>query len=393
MTDTTPKTNLTTESPFGLRKMADTALKSNLIPYNPFSSSKALSTTPVPNPATASPFGLCKLPHTTSSPNPTITSPFGDSETAPTHNPATNSQFGVFNMLETICTPNSATISPSGGFKMTDTARPPNLAPESLISTVKMPTEYIFSKSNFPTSNTGDSKAKGFFGNLYEQARQSKSISFGFGPTGSSPSLLAPFKLTGFDTGNEDSLKTYNSAIFNESKLAPVEPGFSPEMAIAEELSNTDQPMVPIDHYQPKNDSLSSFFKSFQTDNAFPLANIMVNSSTQQTANKFGESPFNQITNEIPFQKYQDFILYHKNAIQEPRSSKTLLLDQNEVLSRNLAISIQNLDWYKARLQYFFKRCNDLNEIYKERRKEIAKLYEELNKVNDICEVEKEKTK
>lgn len=459
MADTTPKTNLTTESPFGLRKMADTTPNSNLIPCNPLSSSKALSKTPVPNPATTSPFGLFKLPHTASSPNPEMTSPFGVSETAPTHNPAktspfgifkrleaapthttvitnpfgaptmdetapkpnlatnspfgvfnisdtaptpnsaTNSQFGVFNRPDTTCTPpNSATNSPFGGFKMTDTARPPNLAPKSLFSTVKAPAENIFSKSNFPTSDTGDSQAKGsqakgFFGNLYDQARQSKSISFGFGPTGSSPSLLAPFKLTRFDPGNGDSLKTCNPAIFNESKLPPIEPGFSPEMAIAEELSNTDQPMVPFDHYQPKDGSLSSFFKSLQTDNALPSANIMGNSTTQQIANKFCDSPFNQTTNEMQFQKRQDFIPYQKHAIQEPRSSKTWLLEQNEILSRNLAISIQNLGRYEAQLQYFSKRCNDLNKICKERREEIAKLYEELDKVNAVCEAEKEKAK
>lgn len=471
MADTTSKTNLTTESPFGLLKTAGTAPKSNLIPYSPFSSSKALSTDPVHNPATISPFGLFKLPNTASSSNPAITSPFGVSETVPTNIPATtgpfgkfemfvtaptpttvstnpfgalrmnetapkpnlatnspfgvfntadtartpssaiNSQFGVFNRLDTTCTPNSATNSPFGGFNMTDTARTPNLAPKSLFSTVKTPAENIFSKSNLPKSDTEDSQANGLFGKLSEQATQSKINSFGFGPTGSSPSLFAPSKLSGFDMGNGDSLKIYHPAIFNESKLPPIEPGFSSEMAIAEELSNTDQPIVPFDHYQLKDDSLSSPFKSLlQTDNALPSANNIMGDSTttQQTANQFGGSPFN-----IPFQKSQDLIPYPDQthatvqepipypnqthaAVQEPRSSKTWLFEQNEILSRNLAISKQNFRRNEAKLQYFAKRYNDIYKVCKKCKEEIAKLYEELDMVDDIyevSEVEKEKVK
>lgn len=457
MADTTPKTNLTTESPFGLLKTADTAPKSNLIPYSPFSSSRALSTAPVPNPATISPFGLFKLPNTASSPNPAITSPFGVSETVPTNIPATtspfgkfkmfetaptpttvstnpfgalrmdetspkpnlatnspfgvfniadtartpssvtNSQFSVFNRPETTRTPNSATNCPFGGFNMTDSARTPNLAPKSLFSTVKTPAENIFSKSNLPKSDTEESQANGFFGKLSEQATQSKINSFGFGPTGTSPSLFAPSKLSGLDMGIGDSLETYHPAIFNESKLPPIEPGFSSEMAIAEELSNTDQPMVPFDQYQPKDDSLSSPFKSpLQTDNALPSANNITGDSTttQQTANQFGGSP-----SEIPYQKSQNLIPYPDQthtAVQEPRSSKTWLFEQNEILSRNLAISKQNFRRSKAKLQYFLKRYNDIYEICKECKEEISKLYEELDMVDDICEVsevEKEKVK
>lgn len=450
MADTTPKTNLATESPFGMLNMASTTPKSNLTTPSAFSSSGALSTSPVPNPATTSPFGLFKLPHTVPSPNPAITGQFGVYETAPTHIPATTSPFGVFKMVENAPTPNTAATNPVGAFKMNenapkpnfatnspfgmfniadtarasnsaanspfvvfnradtartpnsatnslisvfntaDTARTPNWATKSQFSTVKTPAQNVFSKSHFPMNDIGNSQAKGLFGNLSEQARQSKSNSFGFGPTGSSSSLFTTSKATGFNTGNGDSLATYTPAIFNESKLAPIQPDFSPKMAIAEGLSNTYQPMVPLSHYQPKDYSLSSPFKSLQTDNALPSANITGNSTTQQN-NQFGGSPFTQTTNKITFQNPQNLIIYQKDVIQELRSSKAWLSQQNEIVSRNLAISTENLGLCGAQLQYFSTRCNDLNEICKERREEIAKLQDKLDKVNETREAEKEK--
>lgn len=409
MANTNPKTNLAIESRFDSLKMAGTAPKPNLATYSPFSSSKAPSTAPVPNLATTSPFGLFKMPHTAPGPNPAITSPSGVFETAPTPIPATTSLFGGFKIVETAPTPNPATTNPFGAFKMAetapkpnlatnspfgvfnmaDTARTPNSATKSLFSTVKTPAETSFSKSNFPESDIGDSQVKGLFGYLSEQTRQSKSNSFGFGPTRLSPSPFTTSKVTEFHTVNGDSLETYNPAIFNESKLPPIKPDFNPEMAIAEGLFNTYQPMVPYGHYQSKNHSLSSPFKSLQSDNALPSANITGNSTTQQTGIQFGGSPFAQTTNDITFQKTENLITYQKH-IQELQSSKAWLSEQNEIISRNLAISTENLGLCGAQLQYFSSRCNDLNETYKECRGEIAKLQEELDKVNKRREVEKE---
>lgn len=42
-------------------------------------------------------------------------------------------------------------------------------------------------------------------------------------------------------------------------------------------------------------------------------------------------------------------------------------------------------------MQYFSKRCNDLNEICKEYREESIKLQEKLDKVHEKHEAEKEK--
>lgn len=361
MADKTPKTNLATESPFGMPNMASTGPKSNLTTPTAFSSSEALRTSPVPNPATTSPFGLFKLPQTAPAPNPAITGQFGVYDTASTHIPATTSPFGVFKMIENAPTPNTTTTNPFGAFKMDENAPKPNLA----------------TKSPFGMFNS-------------EQARQSKSNSFGFGPTGSSSSLFTTSKATGSNTGNGDSLATYTPAIFNESKLVPIQPDVGSKMAIAEGLSYTYQPMVPLSHFQPKDYSRSNPFKSLQTDNALPSANFTGNSTTQQN-NQFGGSPFTQTTNKITFQNPQNLIIYQKDVIQELRSSKAWLSYQNEIVSRNLAISTENLGLCGAQLQYFSTRCNDLNELCKERREEIAKLQDELDKVNETCEAEKEK--
>lgn len=409
MAGTASKTNLTTESPSGLLKMAGTAPIPNLQTHIPFSSSKAPGTVPVPNPAIKSSFGLFKLPHTAPGPNPAITSLFGVFETVPTPNPTTTSPFGVLKMVETTPTPNSATVNPIGEFKVvetapkpnsttnspfgvfktTNTARTPNSASENLLGKVKMPAEIIFSKSNFPASDLGDSQAKGFFGNLSEQARQSRRSSLGFNSTGSSPYPFATTKPIGFNTGIGDSPQTYNPGVFNECKLPPIKPDFNPEMTIAEGLSNTSQPMVPYGHYQPRDHSLSRPFKSLHTDSAL-LTNITDDSTTQQPSNQFS-SPFTQTTNRITFQKTENLIAYQKHAIQELRSSMTWLSEQNEIVSRNLAISTENLGLCGAQLKYFSERCNDLNKICKDYREENVKLQEKLDKVNASCEIEKEK--
>lgn len=420
MAGTAPTTNPATESPFASLSMAGTVPTPNSEIYSPFSSSKAPSTAPLPNPATTSPFGLFKLPHTAPGPNPVITSlfgafepapkpisppvspfnvlkmfetaripnpattnPFGASKMAETAHKPTNSPSGVFNIADTARTPNWATNSQFGVFSMADTARTPHPETKSLFSTVKTPSENIFSKPNFPTSDIGDSQAKGLFGNLSEQARQSKSNSFDFGPSGSSPYPFAATKLT-------DSLETCTPAIFNESKLPPIKPDFNPEMAIDEGLSNIYQPMVPYGHHQSKDHSLSSPFRSLQTDDALPSANITGNSTTQKPGNLFG-SPFGQTTNEMTSRKLENLITYQKHAIQELRSSKAWLSEQNELVSRNLAISTENLGLCGAQLQYFSTRCNNLNEICKERREECAKLQEELDKVVEKYEAKNQK--
>lgn len=359
-----PKTNLAIESPFGELKMAGTATASNLATHSSFSSSKAPATTSVPNPAAMSPFGLFKLPPTAPGPNPAIKSPFGIFETAPSPNPATTSPFGKF------------TIAPT-----------PNVATNSPFGKVKTPGEGIFGKSNFPTSDSGDSQAKWFFGNLSEQARQSKSNCIGFGSTGSSPYPFTTTQPTGFYPGNGSSSEIYNPAIFNESELPPIRPEFNPKMASTEGLSNMDQPMDACGHYQPGNHSLSSPFKLLQNDDALPTANITGSLTTQHLGNQFG-SPFTQTTNEITVQKTENLIASQKYAIQELRSSMAWLSKQNEIVSRNLAISTENLGLCGAQLQYFSKHCNDLKETCKEYREAGVKLQEELNKVNVTREAE-----
>lgn len=382
-----------TTSPFGVFKMVETAPTPNTATTNPVGAFRMDENAPKPTLATNSPFGMFNIADTARTPNYATNSPFGvfnRAETSHTPNSTTNSPFGVLNRADTARTSNSATNSSFGVSSMADTAHTPNSATKSLVSTVKTPAQNVFSKSNFPVNDIGNSQANEFFGNLSEQARQSKSNSFGLGPTGSSPSLFTASKITGFNTGNGDSLATNNPAIFNESKLPPIQPNFSPKVAIAEGLSNTYQPMVPFGHYQQKDHSLRALFKSLQTDNTLPSANTTGNSTTQQN-NQFGGSPFTQTTDKITFQNPQNLITYQEELIQELRSSKAWLSGQNEIVSRNLAISTENLGLCGAQLQYFSKRCNDLNETCKERREEIAKLQDELDKVNETREAEKEK--
>lgn len=426
---TAPGPNLAITSSFGVFETAPTHIPATTSPFDVF---KMGETAPKPNLATNSPFGMFNIADTASTPNSGTNGPFGvfnRADTARTLNSTANSPFGVFNMAGTARTPNSssnssfgvfdnsrtpnpATSSSFDVFNKADTDRAPNTATKSLFSSVKTPAQNVFSKSNFPLSDIGNSQAKGLFGNLSEQARESKinSPGFGptgssnlseqageskikspgFGPTGSSSSTFTASKITGFNTANGDSVETYNPAIFNESKLPSIQPDFNPEMAIAKGLSNTYQPMVPLGHYQPKDHSPSSPFKSLQTDNALPSANITGNSTTQQN-NHFGGSLFTPTTNEITFQNPQNLIKYQNDVIRELRSDKAWLSGQNEMVSRNLAISTENLGLCGAQLQYFSKRCNDLNDTCKERREELAKLQDELDKVNETREAEKEK--
>lgn len=369
MAGTVPKTNLAAESQFGVLKMAGAAPTPNLETDIPFSLSKAPATAPVPNPAITSPFGLSNLSRTTPSPNPAITGPFGVFETAHRHNPPTTSPFGAFKITETAPTPHSATKGPLGK--------------------VKMPAGNIFSKSNFPTSDLGGSQTKAFFGNLSEQARQSKSDSFDVGSTGSSPFQFTATNSTGFHPGNGSSLETYNPAIFNEFKLPPMKQNFNPKMATTEGLTNTYEPMVPCGRIQPRDHTLSSPLKPFQTDSELPPANLTGNSTTHR-GNQFGSS-FIQTTNEITSVKREDLIACQRCAIQELQSSMAWLSEQNEIVSRNFAIATENLGVCGAQLQHFSKRCNDLDETCKGYREESLKLQEKSDKVNAMYAVEKEK--
>lgn len=149
--------------------------------------------------------------------------------------------------------------------------------------------------------------------------------------------------------------------------------------------------MVPCGHFQPRDHTLSSPLKSFQTDNELSSANLTDNSATQR-GNQFGSS-FIQTTNEITSEKQEDLIACQKCAIQELQSSMAWLSEQNERVSRNFAISTENLGVCGAQLQHFSKRCNDLDETCKGYREESLKLQEKLDKVNAMYEVEKEKAR
>lgn len=164
---------------------------------------------------------------------------------------------------------------------------------------------------------------------------------------------------------------------------------FNSKMATTEGLPNTYEPMVPCNRIQPRDHTLSSPLKSFQTDSELSPANLTGNSTTQR-GNKFGSS-FIQTTNEITSVKREDLIACQRCAIQELQSSMAWLSEQNEIVSRNFAIATENLGVCGAQLQYFSKRCNDLDEKCKGYREESLKLQEKSVKVNVMYADEKEK--
>lgn len=378
--ETAPTHIPVTKSPVDVFKMGETAPKPNLATNSPFGMFNIADTASTPNSATNGPFGVFNKADTARTLNSTAESPFGVfnmAGTARTPNSSSNSSFGVFDNTRT---PNPATSSSVDVFNIADTDRAPNTATKSLFSSVKTPAQNIFSKSNVPLSDIGNSQAKGLFGNLSEQVRESKINSPGFGPTGSSnlSEQAGESKINSPGFGPTGS----SSSTLTASKI--------PEIAIAKGSSNTYQPMVPLGHYQPKDHSPSSPFKSLQTDNTLPSANITGSSTTQQN-NHFGGSLFTPTTNDITFQSHQNLIKYQNDVIRELRSEKAWLSGQNEMVTRNLAISTENLGLCGAQLQYFSKRYNDLNDTCKERREELAKLQDELDKVNETREAEKEK--
>lgn len=120
------------------------------------------------------------------------------------------------------------------------------------------------------------------------------------------------------------------------------------------------------------------------------MANLIDTSTIQKPGNRSG-SLSSQAKNEMTFGKPEDLIAYQKYAFQELQSSMIWLKNQNEIVGRNVVILTDNLGVCSAQLQYFSSRCNDLNDLCKERREEIEGLQKELDKVNIIREDEQEK--
>lgn len=324
-----------------------------------------------------------------------------DFSTAPIPKPTATSLFGAFKKPDTIPTLTPTTNSP--------------------FNVIKTP---IFRKPDLPTSDCGDGQAKGLFETVSEEARQPRSSPFGPSSTGTLASPLTAANLTeygrsksspfvpfstgssaypfttanpsGFFSGNESSIKTNVPSIFEGSRLPPIQPVFNPKMATADGIpytytptaptyipSSPYQPRDPISPYQPRDHIASSPFNP-RTWATLPTAILTGDSTTQQPENRYGLLFPTQKTNEIKFDKPEDVIIYQRYAIQELQSSMAWLKEQNESVSHNVVILTENLGVCGAQLQYFSHRCDDLNDLCKERREETEKLQEELDKVNAI---------
>ena len=98
-----------------------------------------------------------------------------------------------------------------------------------------------------------------------------------------------------------------------------------------------------------------------------------------------------QTTNEIKFDKVEDLIIYQKSVIEDLQFIMAWLKEQNGIVSRSVVVMTDNLEVCGKQLEYFSSRCNDLNDLCKERRQENKKLQEELDEVNTMHEIGKEK--
>lgn len=170
---------------------------------------------------------------------------------------------------------------------------------------------------------------------------------------------------------------------FSEFKL----PNTGPFGAVNTSATNSPFFKVPDSALMPQPTTNSPFATESKSNLTFSSIGSL---APPFTATNFG-SLVTQTTSEIKVDKLEDLIIHQKSVIEELQSNMAWLKEQNGIVCRSVVVMTDNLEICGKQLEYFSSRCNDLNDLCKERRQENKKLQEELDKVNTMNQVGKEK--
>lgn len=245
-------------------------------------------------------------------------------------------------------------------------------------------------KSLFSMSNSSQTKplygVPSGMGNSYAVPNTSESstlpIDFGTAPI-PNPTTVCPFG----SAKVPDTVATATvmaKSPFSEFKL----PNTGPFGAVNTSATNSPFFKIPDSALMPQPTTNSPFATQSKSK---PFSFSSIGSLAPPfTATDF-DSVVTQTTSEIKFDKLEDLVIYQKSVIEGLQSNMAWLKEQNGIVSRSVVVMTDNLEICGKQVEYFSSRCNDLNDLCKERRQENKKLQEELDKVNTMNQIGKEK--